>query len=233
MISIVIPCFNEEEIIVDSIKRVQQWMLENKYEGEILIVNNKSTDSTIDKIHNLVNQQYVLLLNEDIKGKGAAVKKGLKNCNFDKVLILDADLSTDIKEFNPDWLSKKNYHLVVGSRSLGKEINTPIRRVLAGKVFNFIVRKMFNIDIKDTQCGFKYLHSDKIQKISERLTFTGFSFDVDLIQACKEIGLEIQEVPIKYNFNRNSSVSLIKDSIVMLRDLVKIRKKYKHDYLPR
>tara|TARA_B100000242_G_C43030196_1_gene479872 strand:- start:1566 stop:1844 length:279 start_codon:yes stop_codon:yes gene_type:complete len=92
---------------------------------------------------------------------------------------------------------------------------------------------MFNINIKDTQCGFKYLHSDKIQKISERLTFSGFSFDVDLIQACKEIGLEIQEIPIKYNFNRNSSVSLIKDSIVMLRDLVKIRKKYKNDYLPR
>lgn len=233
MLSVVIPCFNEEEIIVDSIKRVQQWMMENKCEGEILIVNNKSTDSTVEKIHNLVNQQDVLLLNEYIKGKGAAVKKGLQNCKFEKVLILDADLSTDIKEFNPDWFSKKNYTLLIGSRNLGKEINTPIRRALAGKVFNFIVRKMFNIDIKDTQCGFKYLHSDKIQKISERLTFSGFSFDVDLIQACKEIGLEIQEVPIKYNFNRNSSVSLIKDSIVMLRDLVKIRKKYKNNYLPR
>ncbi len=112
MISIVIPCFNEEEIIVDSIKRVQQWMLENKCEGEILIVNNKSTDSTVEKIHSLVNQQYVLLLNEYIKGKGAAVKKGLQNCKFDKVLILDADLSTDIKEFNPDWLSKKKLSFI-------------------------------------------------------------------------------------------------------------------------
>jgi len=233
MISIVIPCFNEEEVIVDGIKKVQQWMLKNKCEGEILVVNNKSTDSTVEKIHNLVDQQYVLLLDEYIKGKGAAVKKGLQNCKFDKVLILDADLSTDINEFNPDWLSKKNYHLLIGSRSLGKEINTPIKRVLAGKVFNFIVRKMFKIDIKDTQCGFKYLHSDKIQKISERLTFSGFSFDVDLIEACKEIGLEIQEVPIKYIFNKNSSVSLIIDSIIMLRDLVKIRRKYKNDYFPR
>jgi dolichyl-phosphate beta-glucosyltransferase len=233
MLSIIIPCFNEERIILESIKSVQNWVLENNCKAEILIVNNKSTDNTVKQITKLNNQEQVFLLNEELKGKGAAVKKGLQNCNFNKVLILDADLSTDISEFNLNWLREDTETLFIGSRSLGDEFRTPLRRVLTGKVFNFIVRKFLNLEFMDTQCGFKYINSKKIHKISELLTFTGFSYDVDLILACKKLEINIEEVPIKYFFNSHSSVSIIKDSVIMFWDIVKIKKKYKNFHLPK
>ena len=226
MLSIVIPCFNEEKIIQNSVNKINSWVALKKIKTEIILVNNKSTDNTLKKLKELEILENIFVLNEDTRGKGFAVKKGLEFCNFGRVLILDADLSTDIAEFKLNWLKLKNT-LIMGSRSLGIEINTPIKRKISGKVFNFIVRSIFKFNIKDTQCGFKYISSDDISSIAKEISFSGFSYDIDLINICKNLGYNILEVPVTYKFNENSSVSLIRDSYLMLRDLFLLKKKFK------
>ena len=226
MLSIVIPCFNEEKIITQSIIKIDNWSKNQNFEIEILIVNNASTDNTYKELQKASEIFGISVLNENKKGKGYAIKKGLAEVMNSRVLIMDADLSTDLNAFDEDWL-KKNELLILGSRSLGEEIGTPRKRKLSGYILNLLIRNLFNLNIRDTQCGFKYISSESLKNITEDLSFGGFIYDLDLILLAIKHNIEVLEVPVKYTFNNDSSVSLIKDPLAMLRDLLKLRKIYK------
>ena len=226
MLSIIIPCFNEEKIISQSIKKIDDWSKSKDFEIEILIINNASTDNTDEELRKASEIFGISVLNENKKGKGYAIKKGLAEVINSKVLILDADLSTDLNAFDEDWL-KKNELLILGSRSLGDEIGTPRKRKFSGYILNLLIRNLFNLNIKDTQCGFKYISSESLKSITEDLSFGGFIYDLDLILLAINRNIDVLEIPVTYTFNKDSSVSLIKDPLVMLRDLFKLRKIYK------
>ena len=208
MLSILIPCYNEEAVITKSVNKISDWSRKNNLTIQLIIVNNGSTDSTLKELDGIESREEILILNENSKGKGHAIKKGLEYSKYKKVLILDADLSTDISEFNLDWINKDNV-LIIGSRPLGSELKTPRMRKISGFILNLLIRKIFNLKIRDTQCGFKYISSDKIKKIVSELTFGGFIYDLDLILLSIKLGIEIEEVPVKYVFDKNSSVSLL------------------------
>jgi dolichyl-phosphate beta-glucosyltransferase len=226
VLSIIIPCFNEEKIITQSIKKIDDWSRSKDFEIEILIINNASTDNTDEELRKASEIFRISVLNENKKGKGYAIKKGLAEVINSKVLILDADLSTDLNAFDVDWL-KKNELLILGSRSLGEEIGTPRIRKFSGYILNLLIRNLFNLNIKDTQCGFKYISSESLKSITEDLSFGGFIYDLDLILLAINRNIDVLEIPVTYTFNNDSSVSLIKDPLVMLRDLFKLRKIYK------
>ena len=223
-LSIIIPCFNESKIIEQTIFKVSKWCSKNKLNFEILIINNNSTDNTESIIEKFVSKS-VLLLNEYQKGKGYAVKKGLVNAKYNNVLILDADLSTDISHFDVQWLNSQN-KLIVGSRPIGNEIGTPFVRKIYGYTLNFIIRKLFLINLKDTQCGFKFLSSPDLNGLAEKIEIGGFMYDLNLILLCIDNDYEIIEIPINYKYNKNSTVSLLKDPIKMFLDLINLKKNF-------
>ena len=227
MLSIIIPCFNEEEIISKSINKILFWCDSQEFECELLLVNNSSTDGTLDLMNSFQKEKNVVILNEELKGKGFAIKKGLLHCSFNKVVILDADLSTDIKELDKEWLEMEEV-LIIGSRPLGNEFNTPKIRKLSGSILNFIIRKIFKLTFLDTQCGFKYISSKKIKEVSNKLSCGGFLYDLDLILFCLNSNIDVKEQPVDYYFDKNSSVSLLKDPFIMLKDILILRKKYKN-----
>jgi len=226
MLSIIIPCFNEEQVIYGSIEKILDWSDRNNLIIELVIVNNASTDKTISEVNKFKNQKNLVLLNEDSKGKGFAVIKGLRACNYNKALILDADLSADISEFNLSWLNRDNL-LIIGSRRLGREINTPVIRKISGSILNFIERKILNVEFKDIHCGFKYIVFDQLIEIANDLDSNEYLYDLDLLLWSINKGLEVEESPITYFFDRNSSISLLKDPFIMLKDLYKLKQKYK------
>ena len=225
MLSIIIPCFNEEKIIKNSIQRILDWSENKNFYVEVLIINNNSTDKTLEELNNFKNIENVLILQESRKGKGFAIKKGLTETQFDNILILDADLSTDIDHFDQKWLEEGEIFLI-GSRPLGNEFGTPIKRKIAGKILNFILRKIFNIKLFDTQCGFKFLKTHNLEILINEISIGGFLYDVDLILSCIKNNIKVKEHPVKYIFNSDSSVSLFKDSLIMLKDIVILRRKY-------
>lgn len=226
MISIVIPCFNEEKVISQNIQKIYNYFEDKKYVFEIVVINNASTDNTLKVLIETDKNYKIKILNEDRKGKGNAIKLGLLNSKYNNILILDADLSTDINELKDEWLKLKN-SLLIGSRALGEEIDTPKIRRLSGLFLNKIIRLFFDIQFRDTQCGFKFIAYENISSLANDLSIEGFMYDLDLITLCKKLRIDIKEIPIKYIFNKNSSVSLIKDPLVMLFEMLKIRKKIK------
>jgi len=224
MLSIIIPCFNEEDVIENTVNRIKYWCEFKGLDYQLIIVNNQSSDNT-EKIAKQLIDNDVILTNQYKKGKGHAVKKGLIKSKFNNVLILDADLSTDINHLNIDWLNNNNT-IVIGSRSLGSEVGTPLIRRIYGKVLNYLIRLIFQIEIKDTQCGFKFLSTNKLDEIIEKLEVGGFIYDLDLILTCKDLGFELIEIPIKYSHNKNSSVNILLDPLLVFKDLIRLRIKY-------
>ena len=226
MISIVIPCFNEEKVISQNIQKIYNFFEDKRYVFEIVVINNASTDNTLKVLIESDKNYKIKILNEERKGKGNAIKLGLLNSKYNNILILDADLSTDINEFKDEWLKLKNT-LLIGSRALGEEIDTPKIRRLSGLFLNKIIRLFFDIQFRDTQCGFKFIAYENISSLANDLSIEGFMYDLDLITLCKKLSIDVKEIPIKYIFNKNSSVSLIKDPLVMLFEMLQIRKKIK------
>jgi len=224
MLSIIIPCFNEEDVIENTVNRIKYWCEFKGLDYQLIIVNNQSSDNT-EKIAKQLIDNDVILTNQYKKGKGHAVKKGLIKSKFNNVLILDADLSTDINHLNIDWLNNNNT-IVIGSRSLGSEVGTPLIRRIYGKVLNYLIRLIFQIEIKDTQCGFKFLSTNKLDEIIEKLEVGGFIYDLDLILTCKDLGFELIEIPIKYSHNKNSSVNILLDPLLVFKDLIRLKIKY-------
>ena len=226
MISIVIPCFNEEKVISQNIQKIYNYFEDKKYVFEIVVINNASTDNTLKVLIESDKNYKIKIINEERKGKGNAIKLGLLNSKYNNILILDADLSTDINELKDEWLKLKN-SLLIGSRALGEEIDTPKIRRLSGLFLNKIIRLFFDIQFRDTQCGFKFIAYENISSLANDLSIEGFMYDLDLITLCKKLRIDIKEIPIKYIFNKNSSVSLITDPLVMLFEMLQIRKKIK------
>lgn len=228
-LSVVIPAYNEEERIDNSLNTIIRYMENRGYRYEIIVVNDGSTDKTVDIVKNFSvrNKNINLILNEKNMGKGYSVKKGILESNGEYILFSDSDLSTPIEEIEKliRYL-QEDYDIAIGSRALPNsdvQIHQSFHRELMGKIFNLITRILTLMDIKDTQCGFKCFKKDAAKNIFRRQIINGFSFDVEILYIAKKLGYKIREVPVVWLNSNSTRVNLIKDSIRMFIDLLRIR----------
>ena len=225
-LSIIIPTFNENKIIEKNLNKIINYF-SKKIPFEVILINDGSTDNTKEIINNFKFSNLVVLNNPINLGKGAALKLGFKKSKGDMVLIVDADLSTSIEQF--DILYKKyleGYNIVIGSRST-KDANVLVKqgilRILAGKIFNLLIKLILGINFKDTQCGFKLFDGIKARKIMHHSTINKFCIDVEILFLAKKFNLKVYEIGITWKDDKESSVNLIRDSFNMFLDLIRIR----------
>ena len=109
---------------------------------------------------------------------------------------------------------------------MGKVLGAPAKRNLTGKIFSIIVKKYFNMNVDDTQCGFKFISYDNMLAIEENLTVGNFAYDVDLLLTMKKLNIELIDFPVTYIHNDDSSVRIIKDSFKMFVTILKLKRKY-------
>jgi len=225
MLTVLIPAYNEEKIIQNTIDNIFEWSKTSLLEIKLVIINNNSTDSTesILKKNSLKNSSF-FYKNEEKQGKGHAIKAGLALASSN-VLILDADLSVSIDQFQPKWLELKNT-AISGSRFMGKVVGTPARRTFTGKIFSMIVKKYFNMKVDDTQCGFKFISYNQMSTIEENLTVGNFAYDIDLLMTMKKLNINLIDFPVTYIHNDDSSVRILRDSVKMFMTILKLKRKF-------
>ncbi len=226
MISIVIPCYNEEKRIINTLKKTIKYLENKKYNYEIIIVDDFSKDNTIKIIDNLKNKKIKILQNEKNYGKGYSIKKGMLNAKYPLVLFMDADLATPIEELDKFTKEIKNYDILIASRKLNNSNiskKQPFYRQILGKIFLNIVKLFAIKEFKDTQCGFKLFKKDVAKDIFELQTINRFAFDVEILYIALKKNYKIKELPVKWIDQKGSTVNPVKDSISMLKDLLKIR----------
>jgi len=226
MLTILIPAFNEDKILEISVDKIFKKFYQFDNEFQILVVNNNSNDNT-EKVCMSLERKYdkFFFINEPLKGKGNAVKSGIKNALYNNILILDADLSVSIDQFNISWIQKNNT-CINGSRYEGQVIGTPLQRNFTGKIFSFMVKILFDLPVNDTQCGFKFISYSEPKKIAEKMTIGNFAYDIDLLLVLKYLNVEIEEVPVTYIHNNDSAVNIFKDSFKMILSLIELKKNY-------
>ncbi len=232
-LSIVIPAYNEERRLGESLKRIAQFLTAKTYQSEVIIVDDGSTDGTVALANQFIQpyQQDGLCLrvvqNPGNRGKGYSVRNGMLNAQGEMALFTDADLSAPITEVDrliaPIVAGEKD--VVFGSRALSESFistHQSFLRETTGRTFNLIMRTTTSLPFKDTQCGFKAFHRARTQAIFEQQRIFGFGFDVEVLFIAKKHGLRILEMPVVWGDVEGSKVGLLHGGLAFW-DLIVIR----------
>lgn len=227
-LSIIIPAHNEEQRLPQTLEQTADFLNQQAYAGEIVVVENGSSDRTLEIARDYARRLPMLrVLHSDQRGKGLAVKTGMLAARGTYRFFADADLSMPIAEVNrfiPPALP--GVEVAIGSREAPGAVryNEPQYRHLTGRVFNTIVRLLALPGLEDTQCGFKCFRGDIADEVFPLQTLTGWSFDVEVLFIARRRGYRIAEVGIPWYFNAGTKVRVLHDSLRMFLDLLNIRR---------
>jgi glycosyltransferase involved in cell wall biosynthesis len=236
-LSIIIPAYNEENRLPNTLEQVFHFLEKQSYASEVIVVENGSTDKTFEFAQKLAQRHKNLrVIHNEERGKGGAVLRGVREALGEYVFICDADLSmpvAEISKFLPPTLN--DFDIAIGSREAPGAVryNEPYYRHLTGRVFNMLIRLMVLPDLQDTQCGFKCLRAGVARDIFPFQTLTGWAFDVELLYIAYLHGYRILEIPIDWYFNADSKVRVLRDSWRMFIDLLVIRRNARRGYYDR
>lgn len=236
-ISIVIPAYNESERLVAPLRTLLKFVENSERSIEVIVVDDGSSDNTTDVARRIAADKPEVPVNtiryEQNRGKGFAVKTGLKAAKADIALISDADLSTPIEEMAKlvDPIRNGEFDVAFGSRALDRSLigtHQPWFREQGGRVVNFMIRKMSGLDFSDTQCGFKAFNMLKFRPLLDVMTIDRFGFDVEFLFVAKYHGLRLAEIPVRWNDVEGSKVSAVRDTRRMFSELLLIRRNAKN-----
>jgi dolichyl-phosphate beta-glucosyltransferase len=228
-LSIIIPVYNEASRIGESLKRITAYFDSQKYQYEIIIVDDGSQDNTLSVINEFCDKDSPIKIFSYMpnRGKGYAVKLGMMKGKGKYRLFTDADLSTPIEEIEP-MLAHINdgYDICIASRALSESQiieHQPFYRELMGIIYNRILRLFLSLPFSDTQCGFKCMKGSVADTIFPKLMVDRFGFDPEILFAAQRMGYSIKEIGTRWINSPLTTVSLISDPLKMLGAIIKIR----------
>ncbi len=234
-IFIVIPAYNEEKRIGKSLKDYSEFFARKKKSKEIadfkiFVVINKPQDNTGRVVKEYMKHcKEIDYLTLKQKGKGLAIRKGFEfglKTKFDIIGFADADDSVDAENFYKLVQNLDSYNSAIASRYLPDSKMNPKHppiRVLTAEGFNFIVRSLFFMPFKDTQCGGKIVRRKLLEKIINKLTITQWAFDIDFLYQIKKQGGKIKEVPIFWRDSWGTNIDPIRSSMQMFFAVIQLR----------
>jgi glycosyltransferase involved in cell wall biosynthesis len=227
LLSLIIPAYNEGERLPKTLPPVFDFLEAQPYSFEIILINNNSRDDTREiALEFARTRPYLRVLDEPAQGKGAAVRTGMLAAEGEYLFMADADFSMPVEEiakFLPPNLAQ--YDIAIGSREAPGAVryNEPQYRHFMGRVFNFYVKVLAIPGFEDTQCGFKCFRREVARDILPGQTIDGWAFDVELLFIALRRGYRVIEVPIHWYYGENSRVSPVRDTINMIREVLRIR----------
>jgi dolichyl-phosphate beta-glucosyltransferase len=229
-LSIIVPAYNEDALIINTLDGLQSYMRTRFENYEIVVVDDGSQDNTISLIRDWQNSNTIalkLIQNQANTGKGFSVRRGVMESRGRYVIFIDADLPYELSAIDGFMNALKNgYDLAVGSRVLpeSKVRGVSAVRYIAGQVFSWLERSLLSTKVADTQCGFKAFTSSAAREIFRRLTISGFGFDVELFFVARKLKYQIQPVAVQMiDRHRASRVRLFSDSLEMFFNLFMVR----------
>ncbi len=229
--SIIIPAYNESAIIEKNIRELDSYLSKHLSDYEIVIVSDGSRDETRDIVKNkLVCEHIIDAGYDDNRGKGGALKAGVLACSGDIVVTTDCDLAYGCEVIVQAVNIMKNdpgIKILIGSRSIAKDgfSGYPIIRKIASKIYFKLLSLYAGLSVSDSQCGFKCYENSVAKMLFENLETYGFAFDLEILLCAKNHGIKIHELPVSIKNHGESKISIIKDSLRMLSDVRKIKKR--------
>lgn len=225
-LSIVIPAYNEQDRIGPILEEYAEFFA--KIYGSCLeiIVVVDGTDGTKDVVRRISRKfpkKIRCMYSREKQGKGGAIIRGFKACTGDIIGFADADESVTAEEYYR--IIRELGDCAIASRKINDSKilkKQPLTRRFASSCFNILVNALFNLNLKDTQCGAKVFRKEVLYAVLPELQCKGFEFDVELLFRIKEKGFKIKEIPIKWKHEEGSSFEMIY-APSMLINLLKLK----------
>jgi len=228
-LSVVIPAYNEEQRLPRTLERVSEYLRRSHPAGEIIVVDDASSDGTGDAVLAAQTQipELRLISHHDRNhGKGWSVRTGMLHARGEFSLFTDADLSAPIEEAEKLLAALGSAEVAIGSRALDRrliQVHESRGRELAGIFFNRLVRLLVGLPFEDTQCGFKAFRTAETRIIFEQQRIEDFGFDPEILFLGRRHGLRAVEVPVIWSHDPHTKVNMMRDSAGMFADLFEIR----------
>ena len=232
-LALIIPAHNEEKRIGKTLEAYSEFLEKirekEEFDYEMIIVINNTHDDTEGVIKPFVKKnKRISYVNLEKGGKGYALTEGFKlsiKKNVDYIGFVDADMATIPEEL---WklMDVRGYDGAVASRYEKRSKIFPkqsFRTAIVGRIFNLIVRIIFMINYRDTQCGAKIFKKKVIEKILPELKMSSWAYDVNLLYSCNINEFRIASIPTVWYEIEGGSLKVGKSSIQMLLSIVQLR----------
>ena len=216
MITFVIPIYNEEKIIKANTNRLVQFLEKSKYNYEIILAEDASTDNSLKIARKIEseNKKIKVVGSKKRLGRGATLTKAIREANGEIVLYMDADLASDLTHIDEmiDEI-EAGADIVIGSRlkKNAKITNRSITREIASRGYNSLIRLLLDSKIEDHQCGFKAFRKSSVEPLLDHIKDNHWFWDTELLIYAQKKRLNVKEVAIVWLDRKGSSVKLQHD----------------------
>lgn len=229
LLSLIVPAYNESRRLGPSLGAISDFFRAAGFPYEILVIDDGSTDDTAAVIAAAAAADPAVrpIGYAPNRGKGYAVRTGMLAARGDYLMFTDADLSIPLA-ITDEFLTalRGEYDLAIASRwhpASSNAVPPPLPRRVMGGAFRWCVRRLVVSDVRDTQCGCKAYRAEVARRLFSQSRIERFSFDAEVIFLAARAGYRIKEVPFALHYIPGSSVRPVRDSLLMVRDLLRIR----------
>lgn len=208
---------------------------------QFIFVNDGSSDNTDFLINKFLSKneylkKYIKVIQYyKNKGKGFALKQGVLEANNKYICTTDVDFSVPLNYIEDYLLKDTNFDkfkVHIGDRGhFNSKIKSTFIRKFLGTTFNKILGIFFNFNTNDTQCGFKIYEKSVAKKIFDKISIFGFAHDIEVLLICNLNKIKVNTFPVDWTHKPNSKVNLIKDSTLILLNVIKLKLSNKKKYI--
>lgn len=224
---IVIPVYNEETQLSDSILKLRSFLKDNlKITWRIVVADNGSTDGTL-KLAQELGKEFpeVKAIHIEQKGRGRALRHVWLDSQSDIVSYMDVDLSTDLSAFPPLINAViEGYDIAIGSRLLkSAQVKRSMKREFTSRVYNIIIKLIHQTQFSDAQCGFKAISQKAARELLPLTIDNEWFFDTELLILAEKKGYRIKEIPVKWIEDRGSTVKVLRTAYKDIKGLLRLK----------
>ncbi|HYK94166.1 MAG TPA: dolichyl-phosphate beta-glucosyltransferase [Thermoplasmata archaeon] len=225
-LSIVIPAWNEEDRLPRTLETYLPYLASRYSEFEVIVVTDGSSDRTAEVARAFSDRGVRVLEFPERLGKGGAILAGMREARFEYVGYLDADGPIPPAEMYRLVDALKEADCVVASRWVRGSVilrAEPSFNLFAGRVWNFLVRSLLFLPLRDTQCGAKFLRRSILLPTLRAVSLTNRAFDVDLLYHVRKDGYRLRELPVTWTHDPDTRLPIAHAIPVMFVSLLGVR----------
>jgi glycosyltransferase involved in cell wall biosynthesis len=229
-LSLIIACYNEELLLEESVRQTVQVLDNTPWSYEIIFVDDCSWDRTTEIIEELIAQyqdkRFRKLFHKENRGRGRTVADGIRIARGAVAGYIDIDLEVHARYIAPLTIAVRNGADIATANRIYKLHPKLLHRFILSNGYKWLMHKLLNVNLKDTETGFKFFRRDKILPILDQIEDEGWFWDTEIMVRSLLRGYKIMEIPCLFvkRYDKTSTVSPLSDSLEYLGKLWRFRK---------